>query len=233
MNITELPQKAGPVTLNFVEGLETARREQEGGKFINGLSIPFRPDATFHPLKGGEQFLVRYPETETTGAKTLFAGMDESAFITGVTRWAWAAFCSGGEKGFFESLKPPLVREISQAFPQATVRRQGDIWSIAMPRPSHQYLMDKVDLGYRRKFRRFLRGDGSHGTFTVLNTNHVLEGRFLQGVRLNRFRNTALGVGVLTAPDHAPQELLEMVHLFGRTPNIQPATQEERAGGFE
>ncbi len=243
---SSLPACAGPVSLHFSRAIRMARRESRDGKFVNELSLPIRDQMKVYPLKGGEQLLIHYPWMNfmeedrrfMTFDQHLFAGMDESAFVTGITPSAFDAFRTGGEGAFFDVLTPPSVRKLSQIFPGTPIGRQGDIWTIKVPMTWLDFADNHAGNNRHRKMARFL-GAYYTGTRTnpVLGTNHVLEGKYIDGITMIlpgvSLPGLGVGEGVLTATDHTPRILDDSLYVFARTPNILPVSEPQRVAGWE
>jgi hypothetical protein len=260
MKTPTLPTDAGGVQLHFVNNQRNPRRAEHDG--TPSLYLPIIEGMEFHPLKNGEQFLVCYPGKKSRWSpedRTFFGGMDESPFITSLKDTPLTAFQNNGEDAFYESLIPDVVKLMKKVLPDTEVRRQGDVWSVALPfswenLPGISQGPKLVNVSGRRRTRLKQRKQNlpalsdyqarmeslrSEPRFIpkVLDTrNHSIKGRYvvadhftIMGKSMANFK-AALGEGILRAPDHAELELLGRAHLLARTPHITPTNQYDLQG---
>jgi len=231
MNTSVLPTHAGPVELEFSETLALPERPLETTQ-RQRIRLPKHEEMQFHRLKGGQQFLVRYPQNQNLAVnrfnsepRTFFGGMDESPFITAIKDEAWNAHKEGGEEAFYDALIPETIKKLSQMFPNAPVRRQGDIWSIPLP-ISWEELQPKWKARKPSRKRKF--STHRQWTMTVLGTNHLLHGKYFSTEQLliggKIFSRIALAEGTITAADHKPQAWTGSPHVLARTPHLEPLT---------
>ena len=218
MTKSALPTHAGTVPLEFIRGL------QQPVRLPDSLRIPIQDGMEFHPLQGGRQFVLHLPRRANTGQFTVFfGGEDESPFITPIAATPLVVLRSKGETGFYESLTPTEIKFLRIRSPDAPVRRQGDVWSIRLPDTWSHF--DRCPRTQKQR---------TH----VLGTNHILTGRYL-GKRIVHFDDglndvrVALGEGVMTARDHAPQTLEGGPHAFARTPHLNPISLTQRDLGWQ
>lgn len=182
-------------------------REDLPSRVRNTLKLPKRDGMEIHLLKGGVQFLVMYPGTKTRwgsrcDGRTFFGGMDESPFITSLEDVPVAAFRAQGEDAFFEALIPHQIKTLQRRFPDASVSRQGDVWSFKLPYswdelraqviPKPKYLPvggrgrfyrakmerenHRMRVGYRMQIGQFNYLKSSPPHARVLGTNHSIKG---------------------------------------------------------
>src|SRR4051812_36171399 len=101
--IAKFPSKAGKVELKLADVIVPKRDEAE-------ILIPnMRYDVEFFRLKRGQQFMLTMPD-HGHAQRVYFGGTDEQPFLTTLTPEAFEAFAAGGEEGFFDSLKPPVIK---------------------------------------------------------------------------------------------------------------------------
>jgi hypothetical protein len=189
----------------------------------------------FYPLKGGEQFLLHYPQA-WGGGDAFFGGMDESPFITPLMTPALVAHAIGGEIGFFEALTPAPIKRLKAKFPDACIRRQGDIWSIKLPWSWDELLTVHYKQSERKKNKIRFPHHKSR-TAEVLGTEHKLTGKYypvgilmIDGAEIH---SVSVGEGTLRARDHADQVLEDGPYAFARTPLLLPIPEGARALGWE
>src|SRR5205085_1882934 len=101
------------------------------------IHLPIHPQAEFHPLKNGDQFVFTLPERDqyghSRGTKMVyFGGMDEEPFLVRLNSNTLGEFETQGEKGFFEALKPKRIQRMEIAFGKKT-KRQGDFFVMQTP----------------------------------------------------------------------------------------------------
>jgi len=225
--------QVGPVQVEFKGSASGIRRTG------STIFLPAGPDFDgFHLLAGGTQFVAHYRVRPAWDrAQTYFGGMDESPFLTALTEVPYKALLDGGEKAFFDSLKPDAIKTLQATYPASCVQRQGDIWSINIPH-NWEHICNQMFPNYKslRKRRRQLLRDSS-SQVDVLDTNHRIQGRYYfrgrtEFIRVGetRLQGIALGEGILTAPDHAPAILTNEPHVIAQTPHILP---QSRWAGFD
>src|SRR3989344_1796920 len=151
----------------------------------------------FYPLLKGEQFLFTSPSSGTERA-LFFGGMDESPFLVELEFDALEGLFEG-ERGFFEGLKPQIIRHWEKSL-GVKAKRQGDFFAISDRQP--------------KSWKEFFQIHKS----SKLELE-VVEKRSLAGTR-HQFSGLAawnegcfIGEGTIEAPDHAPL-LLKGPHLI-------------------
>ena len=203
------PKEAGIARIQF--GCENKRKAlpfRQGNRIV----LPDNPQAEFFPLKDGRQFLFTCPTDPTMETPEVtrvhFGGTDEtSAFLTRlIPQEPLAAFAHDGEKGFFDSLKPDLIKRLEETFGVAA-QRQGDLFVVKLP-----YSWEQVSIS------GLLANEGraepkSVKAYPIGRTRHKLTGRYIEGL-------TAYFVeGTITAPHHAPLTL-KGVHALVQAENL-------------
>ena len=199
-----LPKTAGLAELEPGKNWQPVR----DGKKIN---IPFFPEVEFFVLKDGDQFLLRF--SCDNRYQYFFGGTDEQPFLVQLRDEPFFAFVRGGEQGFFEALKPPMIRELEKIY-QTTAKRQGDIFAMPIPY-TWQELQDAIFVSCGRKLE--IEGGPKNMGSDVFHTRHNLKGKVIKYGLEHEIR--MFGEGVLEAPDHAPVKL-EGVHLLGQATGL-------------
>ena len=212
---TRLPQKAGIATIRVEEarGKETPhiRREESTIIFHND------PHSEFIVLRNGEQFLFK--ESRGDELHWYFGGTDGTRCIFLVKIDCQEsnpnpinAYHNEGEQGFFNSLKPEIIRKLEKNIGHLT-KRQGDQFAFPLPYPLESirntkflwtgiphdekswWVATKYDLLY--KTRRKLEGNV-----------HVVKTTLLG-------ESVTIAEGTFTSPNHDPM-ILERPHIIAR-----------------
>ncbi len=217
-----LPKNIGPITLDYSPSLRLPSLSKQD---TGSIRLPFDEAMKFHTIKDGSQFLVYYPVHFGFGTRTpmlFFGGMDESPFLTGIKPEVYNFFVKGGEEAFFEELKPSAIKYLQSRHPNATVARQGDIWSLRIPQ--RRVILPQFYTDKKGEMHAFAKG--KRKTTPVLGTNHYLEGRYhsvsLIVIDEAVLSGIAIAEGTLTAADHAPHKLVGGLHILARTRHILP-----------
>ncbi len=224
--LVEMPSKIGGIPLSF-EKFESYPRRFNRGKGDHQIHIPLRPGMMCSPIKGGAQFILKYPVLgveEHLRGLCLFGGMDESPFLTALESKPIERFETEGEVGFFDALIPKEIKSVQAKYPEAPFGRQGDIWYIRLPHqsgpkkepPSRSNLKRSQ---YRKALARHRKSVIDSNI--ILRTNHVLYGALVPFLKLDGVEGDyVLGEGKLRAIDHAPRTLTGL-HLLARTPHLR------------
>lgn len=212
---TKAPTSAGKARLVFTKDVVVPTLEDEV------IRLPADPEAEFFPLKDGDQFLFRCsipPERRGDSAQqsVWFGGTDEQRpFSVRLHEDAFSAFIRGRERGFYNSLKPEVIRVMETRSRKA--KRQGDIFAVLFPLTweeltTAQGLIERSSLDIQEVDQA-----------PVYNTRHRFTGRIVQSFYLKRSYSVILGCGVLTAPDHEPLKL-GSVHVLAQAANLYSDT---------
>ena len=145
----------------------------------------------FHPLKGGEQFLLSRIHP---GEGIWFGGTDERPFLVQLKLEALDHFEADGEAGFFEALKPEVIQNHEQEWGVDRTKRQGDIFAYPLPWSWWQFLRNNWVEGQEVKL--------AETSVAAFGTRHRFTGKIA-----NVGRQTSIVEGILEAPDHSPLRL--------------------------
>lgn len=195
---TGLPRTAGQASLEFTSIVNEPARKG------NRIILPFHPTGVFFPLLQGVQFLFGFQKYPDIGPGAWFGGTDESVFLTRVLDENWKAFNKGGERAFFRSLMPRIIRRLQQQNNCAVVR-QGDVYAAKLPFTWEQ-IPQVVPL-----FTNFGTKPRAATNARVADTRHRLTGRCV-AIR-NESEPMLIGEGTLKAPGHSDR-VLEGPHLI-------------------
>ncbi len=232
--IKKLPKQAGVATLEWFR--ENDRLPSRNGRNIR---LRRRAEAEFYPLQNGEQFLYRlYPDNPKD--YVWFGGTDQAPFLTTLKPAAFLALASGGEKAFYEALKPPIIARAELFWGADKTRRQGDIFTYPIPKGWDVILAEWVNNITTRTYK--LQQNWNRRGTEVLNTRHTLSGMLFQGDfwldgigRLyadnhplaDFYPRMVLGEGHLNAPDHTQLDL-KGPHIIAQAHLLQePAANRE------
>jgi len=220
------PERAGDAVLVWGDGLFKARTPSRDGKLIY---LPLNPGAKFYPLKNGEQFLFC-----SRSGRCWFGGTDEQPFLVALFPDAYKYFLSGGEAGFYEALKPAVIRAAEEKWGEKA-KRQGDVFAYPLPMRWEELFQDWLEW---RWVRGALQGERerkagvsfrmARGGLSLFGTRHGFYGLFLSGEiyleglgvlsldSTGTFSRVLVGEGRLEAPDHSPVEL-KGPHILSQT----------------
>lgn len=210
-----LPKKAGRATLVFIDVNQPNRIQDR-------ILLPKNPEAEFFLLQRRRQFLYREYSQSSLGI--WFGGTDENPFLVQVGKEAFNAFKIRGEKGFYEALKPEVIKAIEKRF-NLTSNRQGDIWAAPLP----SYSWHKVNF-----IALLCSGEPTEPqsikSESIFGTRHRLTGLYVDPVdkllRLEEFPIPVFAEGIIEAPDHTPMKL-EGVHVLAQTEYlVNPASAD-------
>lgn len=203
-----LPKRAGIAVLDWGH-----RMPSRNGKTI---SLPTHDEVQFFPLMKGAQFLLQVPGSH----EAFFGGTDERPFLVKLESASLSMFKAGGERGFYDALKPVAVDRLKERF-NSQALRQGDWFAVRFP--------DWSTAKYWTQCFFHHDGECSSGsgeikkeTVKVGGTRHTLKGRFLLPCRMMREERSncsLIGEGVLEAPDHA-DKVLKGPHAFFQTAHL-------------
>ena len=189
----KLPKRAGKANIFFDENQDSPTRK--GADIV----LPLTKDTQLVPLQRGRMFLLTGTAATRNGYYKEnclhFGGTDEEPFLVRLNPEALVHYRSGGEPGFFEALKPPLVRQAERLF-MKTTRRQGDIF--VMPTlfcwKSIQLFMG---LGMTGEATPEAKG---YERLPLFGTRHLFTGSTMT-MRANG-AEFPVAEGVIEAPDH-------------------------------
>ncbi len=188
-----------------------------------------------HPLKGGSQYLVRTPPLNLNRnvVSHYFFGIDDTPFLTTISKRRFDIFKVNGEQAFYESLVPKSIKLMAESNPDQ-MKRQGDIWAIKVADTWSQ--VAQAVGGYQvapksaaKKWRAYqerlfdsrheLTGDIVSGRFII--TEVVPKKRIAQNGRGAAFNTKGLpltlATGYITAPDHPNLFLDDGIYVVDRT----------------
>lgn len=215
--MARLPKRAGLAELRFLDrGARTPATVRED----RVITLPNdRQQVEFFPLKSGEQFLVAvsHQGNKEYGAlrvyrQIYFGGTDEQPFLVELAAPAFAAFCGGGEMAFYDALKPTLIKEFEQKFPEGEARRQGDIWAFRMPFRWGRFIEMPLCRNTVLHYFPF------ETKAPVFGTRHLFTGNFFIVDR--HLESLTIADGVLEAPDHAPLDISGRPHVLAQTSHL-------------
>lgn len=198
------PETAGLAKLAFGKDAMPRRDEKE-------ILLPDSPDVDFFSLLGGKQFLVRLGRDVVSEPQLWFGGTDEQPFLVRLMYETFKAFQEGGQRAFYDRLKPAIATKLEKTF-DTTAQRQGDIFAVRVP-----YSWKQMGAG-RLMFLGWETVPKSVKHFTLFNTRHSLNGTHLKGAELFGDRYE-IGEGVIEAPDHTRLEL-KGVHILVQARNL-------------
>lgn len=209
------PKTAGKAELIF-SNTNTPCREG------NVITLRDYPELEFYPLGEGEQFLVRtkavIPSRGLVERAIYFGGTDENPFLVVLKEEIFDRFMSGGEKAFYDALKPDLMKKLEKEF-GVPAFRQGDIFAIQFPMS-----WDEVQLS-ARMFGQTKAVASEVKTWSILGTRHRLTGKMLEATIMG-VQNTPIVEGVIECPDHMPMTL-EGLHVLAQTAGlVEPKTAD-------
>jgi hypothetical protein len=206
------PNGFGMTSLRFDPPGERFPHLEITAPWRHGDVITFPYDAReleFYSLRGGAQFLSR----PIGGGAVWFGGTDERSFLVEIQPELLPTLLWQGEGGFYEALKPPIIRQLEALFGDDRTVRQGDVYAYQLP-ASWGELQPSSEVGRRRNAPiRIMR---TRVPMPVLATRHRVSGRVAPSFKgrvtlpldADALRLTGLiAQGVLTAPDHAPLTL--------------------------
>jgi hypothetical protein len=228
MKAMEKPKKVGGIAVHYAAAHIFPRRV---GANREELEFPIRDGMQMHLLADGVQMLVFYPVFGWQQEPAVFfAGMDESPFLTRLVSRAHRVLEEEGEKPFYDALQPASIKRAKKKFPDALARRQGDIWGI--PVPFSWYVLTPRGANERAQWLEHLSPSTPK---SVLRTNHRIQGKYgplrRKWVGDLLFEKVGVGEGVITAPDHAPQDWKGNPHIIDRTDMLHP-TARNPSGQF-
>lgn len=243
--MTKLPRRAGAAKLKWFT--RTDRLPSREGATIR---LPRRRGkAEFYTLKGGRQFLYSMGDVDPTKPDpgpidwVYFGGTDEAPFFTSLRPQGLLAFQNGGERAFFEALKPSLLRRLEPIYGEDKTLRQGDLYAFPMPY-GWDHLFNRWQGNSSGSCFQITRryGSRSQGGVRLFGTRHRLSGRVFEGEfwidgigRLHANSNgpitedsptVVLADGDLGGPDHRDLSL-KGLHVIMRAPLLPIPYDEE------
>lgn len=207
----DLPTRAGDVAqLHFFsQPGEPGKKYPQPYLKGNEIFLLSCPSSEFYPLQKGRQFLFRcrvFPNNPFPN--TWFGGTDEqAAFLSSLNTAGggysvFDVFQERGERVFYNSLRPPLLRYYEWKF-RTRAQRQGDIYFLKIP--DWQKYRDALSLLFGLKLRLW-----SVKRVPIFGTRHRLSGRRTENFAIAgraRHGEFLVGEGLLEAPNHAPRQL--------------------------
>ena len=170
-----------------------------------------------------------------------FFGIDDRPFVSILSPNAINAFNMFGIEGFYDSLKPWVIKECASDSNKPV--RQGDIWAIRIAESwgaiskgifqgkmiSYNYKVKTVksaELYYTRH-----RLTGELGQAVIITSKKHLA-RIKSGLKVKNLKTefTILGCGELTAPDHEPLDLRDGIYALTRSIGISRGQTYSRRG---
>ncbi|MBI2054982.1 MAG: hypothetical protein HYT39_02695 [Candidatus Sungbacteria bacterium] len=159
--------------------------------------------------------LPLYPEARID--LTFFGGTDEEPFLVRLNGSVRDAFNKGGEKGFFEALRPPHIRRLENLLGKKA-KRQGDIFAFPVSSSWKEVARMSVILSNLPEFK----DPDEVKDQSVFGTRHQLNGHGTR-IRISEGQTHMFAEGILRAPDHADLEL-KGVHLLEQTAYLHDPT---------
>jgi len=213
----QLPEEAGLAELEFTNEAESPGRKKEL------ISLPADPQSEFFSLQDGAQFLFRCTVLDNSDryspkkeSALYFGGTDEQPFLVRAEPEAFPYFVLGGEVGFYEALKPPLIKWLEGLYGRERTNRQGDIFAYSLPSQGH--LFSRTPGGWWIYMLERWEANGANINLSrceeqLFGTRHVFRGRKAVLEVDDISAEFTLGEGVVEAPDHKPL-VLRGPHLF-------------------
>jgi len=191
-NRGKLPKTAGDAVLKWDEDCKTPSRKDEV------ITLPAGHSVEMFSLLDGAQFLL------DVDSRVFFGGTDERPFLVELDNRIMKHF-GGDELQLFNALKPGPVKMLEKSF-GVEAKRQGDWFAVPL-------LMswDKV-VAMLKFFSLFSEKYLRHNVkFSLGGTRHIFHGTGYWGLNVAW---SAIGSGVLVAPDHEDLVLKEPHALF-------------------
>jgi hypothetical protein len=199
----ELPSEVGKAKIFFDEKCKVPERQKEN------LILPLRQGNRLIPFEGREVFLFCGTDTRTNAQTLYFGGTDEEPFLVRLNPEAGKFFNEGGEDGFIEALKPPIVKQAESLF-MKTARRQGDIFAVpTLFCWKTVQLMAALGLGDSVPIHATVEDQSS-----VFGTRHLFTGERMD-LKVHG-KTFEVAEGIVEAPDHASMELT-FPHILAQT----------------
>lgn len=188
-----------------------------------------------HPLMGGTQYLIRTSVANMNRQPVghYFFGLDDSPFLTAISRRRFEIFKQEGEQAFYEALKPKSIKLMADGSPNP-VKRQGDIWAVKVadawkdigPLVGTLVIAPnckaKRRLNYQQRLfdsRHELTGDIMQDVFVVIDVKPKKRiSKNGRGASVNiKALPLTLASGVIKAPDHPHLFIEDGVYAIDRT----------------
>lgn len=210
----KLPTRAGKARIEWVpyeKRLAPARQKDI-------ITLPLYPEARIVQLARGTQFLfAARTRNSYDDDLTFFGGTDEEPFLVRLNGSVRDAFNKGGEKGFFEALRPPHIRRLENLLGKKA-KRQGDIFAFPVSSSWKEVARMSVILSNLPEFK----DPDEVKDQSVFGTRHQLNGHGTR-IRISEGQTHMFAEGILRAPDHADLEL-KGVHLLEQTAYLHDPT---------
>ena len=198
-SLKQLPVKAGAAALHFGD----CKPRVEGRE----IHLSFEPEAEFHPLQGGSQFLLARG-VEASPLSYLFGGTDEGhAFLVPVTAEAYTAFLEGGQGGFYRALMPKVIARALTHFGKPALR-QGALIAVCA-------FHDWKSITHDSLFWPGNDAEPQRGDLNVFGTHHTLSGEWMHHKFIEEGEECILAKGLLKAEGH-PSLCLNRIHIVAR-----------------
>lgn len=198
--INKIPRKVGDAEIIICNEEFPRRKDCK-------IYLPEKREMDFFWLQGGQQFLCHYYEklnnigTDRESVENpicYFGGMDESLFLVRLNSDFFRVLCRGGEKAFFDTLKPDGVKTIELAT-RTSAKRQGDIFAVELP-----FTLKQLKIAEKLGGRGLPVPSLKDGKFNIFNTRHIMEAGLSSE---NPYSRVVVLDGLLKAPDHKNLEL--------------------------
>lgn len=190
-----LPQAAGKALIFFTDPRNPPKREKER------ITLPFSTDNEFFFIQEGDQFLFRIPY-----GGIWFGGTDENPFLVRIDGDALEAFKRDGATGFYDFLKPAVVKKYEGVL-TVSAKRQGDIFALPLPYYNWDGLRDPIFGILGLEVKPTTQALNKEKELSVFGTRHFLRRGHYFEVNKGGPAPMLLADGLLAAPDHTPLEL--------------------------
>lgn len=218
----------------FDEDLLFPSKEMDGT-----LRLPWRPQMQFAPLRDNTQFAIHYDgERESSRfdpirGVSIFAGMDESSFVTCIDSVAMGVLRHSGEAEFFDELRPGHIKLIERIHGDNghSTQRHGDIWFHMTGMSWKDFLQEQESRGkYATSTHNSSGLIHQNGTEDIFpGVRHRITGQRYDGTEVNlhghRLEKVVVAEGIISAPDHKNRRTGVGPYLFARTPHLVPPPQ--------
>ena len=217
----QLSVKAGKARIHY-QPFEEVSNADLPSRIKEDIELPLHPKAEFVPLKDGQQFLFTVPMLNSNAydqkleTAAYFGGTDEEPFLVRLNPRALDRFTLGGKAGFFDALRPTVIKRLERVFGKQT-ERQGDIFAIHTP---FTWKTLKTLKALELSERDAKSGQGLVETKQerVFGTRHLFTGVGLT-ISIPSLGETTLVSGLLEAPDHADLTL-KGVYILAQAANL-------------
>lgn len=206
----EIPKNAGKAKIEWVDPGYDDRPSRKG----NIICLPAHNKAEFYKLAWGVQFLFVLPGRYSNERSLYFGGTDEEPFLVGLQPHLIDKYKEGGDKAFYNTLKPSIIGELEQEM-RVESERQGDIFAIPLPMSWEALIMSQKFYAVTNGGDEWEDEPTQVKAKSLFGTRHLFSGTELN-VSLEGRREVMVGQGIVEAPDHADL-VLDRVYLFAQT----------------